>query len=425
MNLRRWALTYLFVMAVTDTRISTAGTWGMDPSVGVLGDYATNPELVHAPNTEVLSGAFLLDAPTIYDDGPFRFDVLPSFRVGNSRGTSTQASDYEHLDLKGEWDSDISSLGVKAGIAHDSSLAYNFLINESGALERYAATADVLWDIRPTERWELQTDLNYQRVRFSKLPGVSSLNDYQSPSLSLAANWSASERTKLQLTGNVSNYESLHLQDDFGNPISYQSLSANLQGGFTTQLTELWSLSLLGGYSRAHNSDDRTEYPVVDYYPGCPLPVIEQGIAIFCIVPTPVTVKSTQNGSVYSAALNHQGTQLKLGLNASRQLTPTGFAYLTRQDAYEGNATYTLNERWSFGATLRWQRYQNPPGIGAPPEVIVRYGGINADWAWTEKWTVILGVARVADSYSASSFNVASNEVSVTLSRRFDHITLD
>ena len=55
------------------------------------------------------------------------------------------------------------------------------------------------------------------------------------------------------------------------------------------------------------------------------------GIAI---VSVPIAVKSSQNGSVFSVSLARQTELLLLAADASRQLTPTGFVFLSRQDSY-------------------------------------------------------------------------------------------
>jgi hypothetical protein len=139
-----------------------------------------------------------------------------------------------------------------------------------------------------------------------------------------------------------------------------------------------------------------------------------------------VKSESAQNGSVYAVNLTHQGDRLTLNASASRQLAPTGFAVLSRQDAYELRAGYTLSERWSFTGDARAQRYRTPAIAGAllAGDADVSYFGLSANWNWTEHWTLTLGAIRISDSVQATpNYTVASNELTLTLSRRFNRLT--
>jgi hypothetical protein len=49
--------------------------------------------------------------------------------------------------------------------------------------------------------------------------------------------------------------------------------------------------------------------------------------------------------------------------------------------------------------------------------------GLNASWQWTEHWTLTLGALRVTEHYASTNLNLDSNQVSITLSRKFNHLT--
>ncbi|MGH8324480.1 MAG: hypothetical protein ACRETD_11895, partial [Steroidobacteraceae bacterium] len=187
--------------------------------------------------------------------------------------------------------------------------------------------------------------------------------------------------------------------------------SANLQLGFMGQLSELWSVTANAGYSRALNQSNFNQYAVV---------LTPTGLGIEAI---PSKIESAQNGSVYAVNLTHQGSRLLLNASASRQLAPTGFAYLTRQDTYECKANYTLSERWSFGGDARAVQYRNPPAGGVAPAVNVSYLSMSANWGWTEHTTVTLSAMRIAETIQSSHYNVASNEATLSLSHQFNHIS--
>src|SRR5271168_1622872 len=101
---RRWARFCLLAAAMSIARFSDAGVWGAQPVVGVAGDYSTNPALLNLPNTEESHVALLVDAPTTYNGDAFKFSILPSFRLSDTQGYSSLDSDYEHLNVSGEFD---------------------------------------------------------------------------------------------------------------------------------------------------------------------------------------------------------------------------------------------------------------------------------------------------------------------------------
>ena len=63
--------------AMSIAKPSSAGVWGSQPTVGVSGDYSTNPGLLNLPNTAESHAALLLDGPTTYNGDAFKFSVLP------------------------------------------------------------------------------------------------------------------------------------------------------------------------------------------------------------------------------------------------------------------------------------------------------------------------------------------------------------
>jgi hypothetical protein len=419
MTQRRWALRCGLLVTMALAEHARAGVWGMDPVLGVLGDYSTDPALLHQPDAEVGSGAVQVDLPTTYVADGFKLAVQPSFRVGDSHGYSSVASDYEHLNIVSEYDTELSSLTATGALNRDSSLSYNYLANGSAGVRRDGGTADLNWDLHLSERLELGTDANTQRVLYAEPFGVATLTDYNYSSVAPVLSWASSERNKVTLSSSVGRYDSLNSRDAQDQPTSSVSRSVNLQLGFVRQLSEEWTLTATGGFSRALNAINLNEYVC------CTVVNTPQGPA-FELEAIPVKAESAQNGSVYMLSLTHQGEQLSLNAVASRQLTPTGFAFLSQLNNYELKAAYTLSERWSFSGDARLQTYQNPPVNGTVPRVTVQYYALAANWSWTEHLTLSLSGARVSNNVPASAestrYSVASNEVTLTLSRKFDHL---
>jgi hypothetical protein len=118
--------------------------------------------------------------------------------------------------------------------------------------------------------------------------------------------------------------------------------------------------------------------------------------------------------------LNRQTELLSLTVSASRQLVPTGFAFLSRQDAYELKTTYSKSERWTFGGDVRRISYQQPDAGGTSTDLNFIYFELSASWQWTEHWTASLTATRVMEHYVSPSIGIADSGVSINLSRQFN-----
>jgi hypothetical protein len=111
-----------------------------------------------------------------------------------------------------------------------------------------------------------------------------------------------------------------------------------------------------------------------------------------------------------------------LTATASQQIQPTGFAFLSRQQSYELKATYTFSPRWNATADLRQVNYNNPEPSGVFYNVKVPYASVAANWQWTEHWTLSINATNVRETVHSFMFQEASSELSLTLSRSFNHI---
>jgi hypothetical protein len=396
MTWRRSAQYCFLAAAMTIVSPSRAGIWGTQPVIGISGDYSSNPSLSNLPNTAESHADALLDAPTTYNGDALKLSILPSFRLSNAQGYSSLDSDYEHLNVGAEFDTDRDVFTAAAGAARDSSLYHDYLLNGSTGVRRDTATADLNWDRHVTERFEIDADVNSMRERFGQSTGAATLTDYKYTSIAPNLGWTESELGKLTLGANAGRYNSLDGLTE--------STSANVQLGIARQLSEIWALSASAGYSRADNRIDLTE-EAVEFTPNGPILVL-----------IPLAAKSSQSGSIFSVNLSRQTSLLLLSANASRQLTPTGFAFLSRQDNYELKATYTPSERWTFNGDVRRIRYEQP-GLGDQRVVSLQ---LSAVWQWTEHWSITMNASYVAERYGSPAVGISSSEVGVELSRRFN-----
>jgi len=400
MTLRRLARLCALAAAMSLANLSGAGVWGSQPVVGIVGDYYTNPALIDIPNAAETHTDLLVDAPTSYVADAYKLTLLPSFRISNAQGYSLLDSNYQHLSISNEFDGPRDTLIATTSAARDSSLYRDFLLSGSTGVKRDTVLGDVTWDRHITERLDFNTDASWTRAQYAHPEGAATLTDYKYTSVNPALSWAQNELTKLNLSASVGRYDSLDG--------ATQSVNANLQLGITKQLSEIWTLSASAGYSRANNRVNLTE----DLFEITPIGVVA--------VPFPIGFKSTQNGNVYSVTLNRKTSLLSLTATASRQLAPTGFAFLSREEVYEVKASYTPTERWTLSTDAQRLTYNLPEGSIQTINLNVNSLDLSISWQCTEHWTATVKGTRVMERYVSTNFDISSSGVSIEISRQFD-----
>ncbi len=158
----------LLVAAMCMGSGAKAGVWVTEPVLGLAAEYSTNPALLYATHTAETHGAVLIDTPTTYHADSVSLLVQPSFRISDSSGYSSLASDYAHMTVKGEIDSERNSVAVTGQIARDSSLYYNYGVNGNTGVRRDTSLADVAWVRSLTERLNFNLETNSSRVLYGK-----------------------------------------------------------------------------------------------------------------------------------------------------------------------------------------------------------------------------------------------------------------
>jgi hypothetical protein len=391
MTRRGWPRNCLILAAVCMCSVAKAGVWVTEPVLGLAADYSTNPALLLVDHTAETHGAVLIDTPTTYHAEDISVAILPSFRISNSPGYSSIASDYAHLAIRGEIDSDLDSLTVTGRLARDSSLYYNYSLNGSTGVRSDTELADIAWVRALSERLNLNVDASSNRVVYGDSTTTTTLTDYRYTSLAPSLAWTWSPRTTLSLDSSGGLYVST------GG--ATKSVNSQLELGIVRRVNELWSVNATAGYSRESNSIDEFYGP---YLLG--------------------NFKSTTTGTVFQAKITRQAELLALSASASRSLVPTGFSFLSLQDSYQLALHYPWKERWTFDAGVRSIKSSEPQVVGPTVEQSYVDGGVTAAWLFTEKWTLSLHVSRVSSKYSTLSDSVAASGISVQLSRTFDPI---
>jgi hypothetical protein len=315
----------------------------------------------------------------------------PSFRFTDNSGYTSLVSNYEHLTAAGELDGERSTLKMTAIAERDSSLYRDYNLNGSTGVRQDTALADLSWLRALTERLNFNFDANYQRVRYGQSNGAATLTDYAYSSASPSLAWQTSERNSLTLAGSFSLYNSLDG--------TTRSTDSHLEVGFARKLDELWTFTAKGGLSRESNQIHEYFGP---YLLG--------------------TFKSSKNGTVFSADLTRQGTLLATTISASRTLTPSGFAFLSRRDLYQLAVSYPYSERWTLQGYVRFRKEQYPQFFGPTVELKYTDLGLSAAWLATERWTLTVAASHIAAKYGQTAFNVTESTLSVALQRKFNRI---
>jgi len=359
----------------------------MQPVVGVAAEYASNPALATVNAPSETHGALLLDVPVNYDLDTVHFAIRPNVRYSDVTGYSSVTSNYLHLDASAKIASELDTLALTGALYQDSSLLYAGEISNGVGVRRDTASLDLNWQHTLTERSQFQLDGDAVRTRFAQSTQMSSLVDYSYGTLSPAFSYAVSEASTLRLIGGVSRYKSL-------NGFT-ASNSDSLQLGWDKHIDELWTLSATAGYSK---STDKYNYGFF-------------------------SLDTSQDGAVYSLNLTRQTEKLAATFGASRALTPTGFAFLARQDSVNGLLTYNYSERLICSAGITWADVEEPMLTGGSSTRQFYNGILSANWHWTEQWVLTLYVSKITQEFGTQpgqhALSPTSDGVSFEISRQF------
>jgi hypothetical protein len=364
-----------------------AGPWSTQPLVGVAAEYASNPPLVAANSKSEANAALYLDLPVNYDLDTAHFAVTPRVRYSDTQGYSSVTSNYWHLDASAKFIEERDTTTVSGALYQDSSLLYAGEVSNGIGVRRDTASVDANWQHALTERVQFQLDGNAVRTRYGQSAESTNLVNYSDAGVSPAVSYALSELTTVRLLGGVSRYKSL-------NGFT-ASNTTDLELGLDRHINELWTVSASAGYSKSTNQ----------YNFGF------------------VTLDTAQNGAVYSLNLTRQTETLTATASASRALTPTGFAFLTRQDTFAGLLNYIYTERLSFGAGATWASIAQPLLTGGNTTRRFYNVDLSGTWHWTEQWVFSMHVNKIEQQYSAQpnqpAVSPSSSGVSVQLARQF------
>ena len=120
---------------------ASAGPWSIEPRLGASANYDTNPALIEFNSSSEEHIAALVSLPLRYDGDGIALSLSPSARISNSRGYSSLASSYTHIDGNAQFTSDVGTTTVQGELARDSSLYHvGGLVNGLGVRRDTAST---------------------------------------------------------------------------------------------------------------------------------------------------------------------------------------------------------------------------------------------------------------------------------------------
>jgi hypothetical protein len=372
---------------------ASAGPWSFEPRLGLSTTYDTNPGLRQFDPVSEAHVAALFNLPLRYDSDGVEFGLTPNGSISDSPGYSSLASNSEHLDANAQFSNERGSTVIQGGLARDSSLYHAGGYANGVGVRRDTAETTGDWNRYLTERSQIAVDLSWSRVSYDQPPNATVLVNYRYFSAGPTFGYALNERNTLKVLGSYGGYQSL-------DGIT-QSKSGNAQLAFVRQLSELWTLSASAGYSHSLNSE---KFYFGPYFLG--------------------DLKSSQNGGVYALTVNRQSEKFSLSGGVSRSLTPTGFAYLSRQDAVNINATYARTERWDFALSAVWQKVRNPTLTGADTDVHYLNARLTANWHWTPQWIISMHAGRITQQFGPPPVSAGSSGVSLDVIRQFLRIEL-
>jgi hypothetical protein len=329
--------------------------------------------------------AVMADVPINYDDNALHLSLWPKIRYGGASGYSAITSNYYHLDASAQVQSERGSVSLTGSFYRDSSLLYAGELSNGVGVRRDMSSGDLNSQYLLTERLQLQFEASSSRTLFGQGLGGSGLTDYRFSSIAPALGYSLNERDTVRLISNLSRYKSL---DGFT-----KSDSLNLQLGYDHAITEIWKLTTTAGYSKSNNT--------YHYFFG--------------------DLETSQKGSVYAASVRRDSQKLVLTMGLSRSLSPTGAAFLSRQDMAQAYLGYSRSERWSYSAGVNWNRITDPVIGGGTTTRKYYYGDLTATYHWTENWLITGHITKLSQQYTLAGANVSptSNGVRLEIMRQF------
>lgn len=290
---------------------SRAAEWSAEPSLGVKGQYNSNLTLTTAPHSPVYSHwispevKFAGSTENLEINGKAAADFI-RYYGGREQGLT-------NLDfpLSAKYRMENETLAFNGGFTRDNTLRGELL--ETGLVLGF--TQRNLWSLAPSwthnfsERLSLQSTYNYSNSTYENGARLGLL-DYEVHGGSLALLYSLSEKSRMHVAGNYTNFS-------VPTANALRSHIAGAQLSITHSFTESITATLAGGPQLVSSS-------------------LHFG---------PARIADTQTVWVASANLRKQWDEGYAQLVMSREIRPSGFGLLVQTERVGVTLSKDLNER--------------------------------------------------------------------------------
>jgi hypothetical protein len=400
----RLAVALMLAMAI---RPACADTLTSESSVSLEADYNSNPFLLPADAHSAESVAALGNLPLTYSSNAQIAELIPRVRLAESRGDDQLLTDFEYLDGDWRFNSERTTLTATA-LWHRDSTLYNAVENSEllgHTLPRIENSASLAWQQVLSERNSLQLSAGWDEVRLSSRFNFS-LDNYTYTQGAAQFTRTLTERLNWSLSGGVGRYDVRNLESSNDSQYGQSSL--------VYQLTERWTATAQGGYSRVQSSGVALLC--------CEIVQTPQGLGLVLV---PVVEKSSGGTANYLVSSAWQAERFTLDLSASRTIQPSSLGSLLTQNQFTVHLSLPWSEHVKTGVaadTIRsYATLASAAGAGG-----VQYDDVNvfADWQASEHWTVSI-TAAYSHQHSLGHLSSGSDaKLSLTFTRGFGRVRL-
>jgi hypothetical protein len=384
-----------------------AGSLGSESSIGLQSAYNSNPYLLASNQAEgAESLALLVNLPIVYTGDESTFALTPRLRIGDTWGAGALLSDYQYLDGLWKFGNERNVINVTADWHRDSTLynQYEDVALDGQTVRRLEELGAASWQRQFTERSDAQLQASIDHVDYG--PNAAQvLYSYNYGQASAQFDRHLTELWQLSLIGGFGRYK---LTD-----YDFTSDQRFVQMQVSRPLSDRWSISAQAGYSLLNGRQSEVQY------------VLELGPGGLYLVPVTVVNHSSAGTGSYAATVERRYERLTLDLAVSQAVEPSGFGALLTQDDLSLKGQFKLTERWDLGATVHGSRLYDSLHRLELSDLHYYNCDLYANWQWTEHWSLQLQTTLTKQKSAPLVPVESATAVYLTLSRQFGRVRLD
>jgi hypothetical protein len=354
-----------------------------------------------------VSIAVLANLPATYTGDFQSFEFVPRVRFAETHGVEGVLSNYQYLDARWHLTSARNTFSASAEWHHDSTYynPYENAVLRGHNLLRLQETANLDWNRALSERSDLHVSASWEKVHYSQIAGVNTLQNYRYGQGLVQYDKTLSERWLWTSAVGFGRYEQLDG--------SYRGDNRFAQTALKAALSERWSVTAQLGYSY-----------LTAHVQGSICCEILMGPNGFYLQPILVSQSASRGAGNYALSFERKGERWVVDLAASRAIQPSGLGALVTVDDVALTASFPWTERWSLTARLHGTQLSN--SIIKPAVIHQRYADfdLGVNWRWTEHWTVNLQGAYNLQHINALAPTASGVAVNLTLFRQFGRVRL-